>query len=215
MTGEREAKLARVGDLVARSAPVRAAILNETEDLANLTHVSLDEMRHSRWAVSMPSRFVWAKLDDFQGTTADKLQEWSDDPRGRNLLLIGSVGSGKSHAAVAACRGSFFRGLDVIFAPVVEMLDDLRPGGPPGYLTELMGLDRLILDDLGLERPTDWTAERLYALVNRRWLEERPTIATTNLSPEKLEEAVGERMFSRLAGNAVTIGISGPDRRAS
>lgn len=103
----------------------------------------------------------------------------------------------------------------MLFVPVVEMLDDLRPGGPEGYLSDLMGVDRLILDDLGLERPTDWTIERLYALVNRRWLEERPTIATTNLSPQALEEAVGARMFSRLAGAAVSIGIAGPDRRAS
>lgn len=96
----------------------------------------------------------------------------------------------------------------------VELLDLLRPGGPEGALYDLADLELLILDDLGSERPTEWTAERLYALVNRRWLEERPTIVTSNLASGELQQAVGPRVYSRLVGNgSVGIGLSGPDRR--
>ena len=65
-----------------------------------------------------------------------------------------------------------------------------------------------------LPKRTEWTAERLYALINRRWLEVRPTVCTTNLDPDQLREAVGERVFSRLVGNgAVVLRLTGHDRR--
>ncbi len=148
--------------------------------------------------------------------------------QGRNLLTLGPVGVGKTRAAVAACRRSHFsHGKAVEFVPVTEMLTTLRQemnGGPGGNLARWMRVDLLILDDLGAERPTEWTAEQLYSLVNRRWLEELPTIATTNLPPTRksagdgyeghtLEEVLGDRMFSRLVGGAALVRLSGPDRR--
>lgn len=174
----------------------------------------LAEVRRMVWERIIPSRFHWASVDDFAGQVRDDLVAWGTEPAGRNLLLLGPVGVGKSHAAVAAARLQFDRGVEVRFLPVVELLDMLRPGGPEGALYELADLELLVLDDLGSERPTEWTAERLYALVNRRWLEERPTIATSNLAPDALEEAVGPRVYSRLVGNgSVGIALSGPDRR--
>lgn len=100
------------------------------------------------------------------------------------------------------------------FLPVVELLDHLRPGGPEHALADLMNVGMLIVDDLGSERPTDWTSERLYALVNRRWMEEAPTVFTSNLAPDPLQDAIGERTFSRIVGSgAVTLSLTGKDQR--
>jgi hypothetical protein len=188
--------------------------------------------RQGQWHEAIPSRFVAAATVDMDERTfarpdgKERLAEWTVTPRGRNLMLWGTVGTGKTHAAVAACREAFFeRGQDVAFWPVVELLDQLRPGGPEAAMRDAMDVDLLILDDLGGERPTDWTAERLYAIVNRRWLEERPVIGTTNLpltnkvasegyTGQTLEEALGGRTFSRLVGSgAVVLRLAGPDRR--
>lgn len=183
-------------------------------ELDALRAQGLAEVRARFWREAIPSRFQWARVDDFTGQARTELERWGTEPAGRNLLLLGPVGVGKSHAAVAAARILFDRGTEVRFLPVVELLDMLRPGGPEGALYDLAGLELLVLDDLGSERPTDWTAERLYALVNRRWLEERPTIITTNLPASELEQAVGARVYSRLVGNgSVGVGLSGPDRR--
>lgn len=183
-------------------------------DLEALRARGLQEVRTRVWQQCIPSRFQWATVDDFTGQVRDDLTAWGDDPAGRNVMLLGPVGTGKSHAAVAAARLRFDRGAEVRFMPVVELLDMLRPGGPEDALYRLADLELLVLDDLGSERPTEWTSERLYALVNRRWLEERPTICTSNLPPVELEAAVGPRVFSRLVGNgAVNLGLSGPDRR--
>lgn len=187
----------------------------EDDELTEFRAAGIDAIRSAAWQRAIPSRFSWAKLDDVpEGSVREALDEWSVAPSGRNLVLLGPVGVGKTHAAVAACRAAHFGGLSVQFSPLVELLDSLRPGGGDASLWDLADVDRLIIDDLGSERPTDWTSERLYALVNRRWLEERPTIATTNLEPAELEEALGPRAFSRLVGNdAVVLRLSGRDRR--
>lgn len=182
----------------------RAAALEELTEQATA----------ARWAAAIPSRFLWARLADFNPTEIKPVLDWTERPDGRNLVLAGAVGCGKTYLATAASRPLLERGLDVVFAPLVELLDRLRPGGETYAFEDLCHADVLVLDDLGAERPTDWTAERLYALVNRRWLEERPTVATTNLMPSELEGAVGPRVFSRLVGNdAVVLEMGGTDRR--
>lgn len=209
-------KLDAVGRLIAARPPrgIGPAIDDEDMDLARA--IARDARPATRWVELIPSRFAWAKLDDFDGHHGEELAAWSAAPAGRNLVLAGPVGVGKSHAAIAAVRADHFeRGLDVVFLPIVELLDLLRPGGPPDSLSWLCEVDRLIIDDLGSERPTDWTAERLYAVINRRWLEERSTIVTTNVDVRSdLEAAVTPRLYSRLIGSgAVTLVLSGSDRR--
>lgn len=186
----------------------------DDEELEDIRQHGVERMREQRWSVRMPSRFVHARIDQFDGQASADLTAWTKMAPRPNLVLFGAVGVGKSHAAAAAGYEDHQDGLEVLFLPIVELLDLLRPGGPDGALQQLWSVDRLILDDVGSERPTDWTAERLYALVNRRWLEERPTIATTNLEPAELKEAVGERTFSRLCGSdAHVVRLAGEDRR--
>lgn len=188
-------------------------------DLEALRAKGATDLYLQRWAGRIPNRFIWAQLDkvaeQHPSVIAD-LTAWSEDPAGRNLVMLGPVGTGKSYAAVAACRPACSAGLGVQFLPVDELLDLLRPGGPEGALYDLADIDRLIVDDIGAERETDWTADRLFALINRRWLEELPTIVTSNLEPAALEQRVGPRLFSRLVGNdALVLRLSGSDRRRS
>lgn len=169
-----------------------------------------------RWHRVVPHRFWEAKLAAWDGAPfAEKLAAWADDETPDNLVLVGPVGVGKTHAAVAACRQHVAHGAGLEFWPVGELLDalDWRRPESAATLARFMSVDLLIVDDLGAERANEWTGERLYAVVNRRWLENRPTIVTTNLEPEALEAAIGQRTYSRLAHDALAVAIGGDDRR--
>lgn len=204
----------RVAEVAALATGRRLPAPDLDGALAGEVDSAVPDLRQQRWHATIPGRFAWAQLDDFTGEVADELRSWSRDPAGRNLVLLGAVGTGKTHAAIAAVRAAHDAGLDVAFWPLVELLDALRPGSDAGTFADLADVDRLIVDDLGSERATDWTDERVYALINRRWLEQLPTVATTNLEPEQLREALGPRVYSRLVGNdAVVLRLSGPDRR--
>lgn len=173
---------------------------------------SLADTRTRRWSSVCPDRFVHATLDDIPEPLRTSLDGWGGLS---NLILLGGVGVGKTHAALAVARRRFIEAGDSVkFWPVVELLDDLRPGGQAVTLDAVFDVDLLVLDDLGAEKPTDWTAERLFAVVNRRWMERAPIVGTSNLQPDELRAALGARTYSRLVGDdAVVVGLSGPDRR--
>ena len=168
-----------------------------------------------RWGALAPARFHAAHLDGLAGKGAQPITEWAFGPEGRNLIITGPVGTGKTWAALAAVRAAVEAGTDVRFWPVVELLDALRPGGDDHALEAAMRCELLVLDDVGAERPTDWVAERMYAIVNRRWMDARPIVATTNhANGDELAAHVGERMRSRLVGSgAVVVRLTGNDRR--
>ena len=187
---------------------------------AESVHEAENRVRASRavmFSERVPARFVDATLDDLADQPdreRELILDWADDPAGRNLILVGPVGVGKTHAAIAACRPLWVDGVDVEFWPVGKLLDELRPGGPEGELDRLTKVPVLIIDDVGSERATDWTAERMYGLVNQRWLTTLPIVATSNLAREDLIEKLGERVYSRLTGDgAVGVRLTGDDRR--
>jgi DNA replication protein DnaC len=168
-----------------------------------------------RWNAAMPQRFLRADLADFASAPFhDKLHAWSIHADGRNVLLSGPTGVGKTRLAVAACRQAHWDGLEVRLFGVVKLLDLLRPSGPDGALDDLVDVDRLIIDDLGMEKPSDWTGERISGLFDARWSEERPTVVTTNLAPDDLAAHLGQYTYSRLAGaGAIRVRLTGEDRR--
>lgn len=197
--------------------------LDDDGTMAEMRERAVAEQRLHVWSTICPQRFHGATLSMLAPPVRQQIECWRRLHPRPNLVLLGPVGTGKTYAALAAVREDYLdRALEVLFLPVVECLDLLRPGGPEGAMDDLLDVPRLVLDDLGTERPTDWTAERLGALVNRRWMEERPIIATANLDASvdeatgirPLMAALGERTYSRLVGDgAVVIRMAGEDRR--
>lgn len=83
-------------------------------------------------------------------------------------------------------------------------------------LDELKECPLLILDDLGAERDTDWSRERLHVVLQARTVHRRAVCWTTNLSGEELVARCGKPIISRLLGLAPAARIPDlPDRRRS
>jgi DNA replication protein DnaC len=167
----------------------------------------------ARWSWVCPERFVNARLSDID-LIEDRLRGWCERPDGRTLAIAGEVGCGKTHLALAAARELHMASREVRFWPVVELWRKLRPGGQEGLIDLVSDVDVLVLDDLGSERATDWSAEQMWEIVNRRWLERRATVFTTNLAWSKLREVVGDRVYDRLVNaETVRVVLDGGSRR--
>ena len=76
-----------------------------------------------------------------------------------------------------------------------------------------LACDLLILDDLGTEMTTQFTIAALYQVVNTRLMESRPTIISTNLTPEQLSVRYSPQIASRLLGAYTLYKFSGKDIR--
>jgi DNA replication protein DnaC len=167
----------------------------------------------------VPSRFADVSVADLDASTLSMVDEWLAHPT-RNLLLLGSVGVGKTHAALAAARAWLeHHERSWWFTPLPNLLAEFRPSAehPNVALDRAMRVPLLVLDDLGGERPTQWTLEWLFIIVNQRWLQNRPTVATSNLAVERgqgpLPDAIGARTYSRFVQDAVVVQMAGRDLR--
>lgn len=143
--------------------------------------------------------------------------------QGMGLALTGRVGTGKTHVAVGLVRLACGMGVEGRFVSVPELLGRLRAtyerGSERGsesegeILGELARVPLLALDDLGVVKASDWVRDRLYTLVNRRYVAGRPIIVTMNEGWEALGRRLGQRITSRLGGASLEVRFEGEDYR--
>lgn len=139
---------------------------------------------------------------------------YAEQPAGW-LALVGPVGSGKSHLAAAVANAYGERG-EVAYASTPAMLRYIRAGfadrTADARLEDLIAVDLLVLDDIGAEQLTGWSEPLVYDLLNARYLAERPTVLTTNLTRDELPPRIASRM-SAACGERQYVSLVAYDRR--
>jgi len=136
---------------------------------------------------------------------------------GPSLLILGSVGTGKTFEAYGAVRALAHSGISCpwLLTTAADLYADLRPRdrGNAADFDRYADTALLVLDDVGAAKGSEWTEEINYRLINHRYERELPTIVTSNLAPRELAGVIGERVASRLAEMAVRVVLTGADRR--
>lgn len=103
-------------------------------------------------------------------------------PEGRNLILIGTNGLGKTMIAKNLASAAVLAGYSVLFRTASEILDDLQSDSPELQRRKLKKYARphlLCVDELGYLAYDPHAADLLYEIVNRRY-ERRSIVVTTN-----------------------------------
>ncbi len=138
-------------------------------------------------------------------------------PSSPSLILQGGTGLGKTHLSLAIANTVIQKGFGVVYCSVNNMINQLerehfgREDGDSGR--SLLECDLLILDDLGTEFRSAFSIAEIYNIVNTRLLTQKPTIISTNLSIQELQERYTERFASRIMGNYVRVAFCGRDNR--
>jgi DNA replication protein DnaC len=133
------------------------------------------------------------------------------------LLLEGGFGCGKTHLAAAIANFSVDHGIPTLFLTVPDLLDWLRASfeGTDDRFSqrfdEIRQVPLLILDDFGTQNTTPWSQEKLFQLLDSRYLNELPTVITTNLRLEEIEGRIRSRLSDSERVNRVR--ILAPDYR--
>src|SRR6202140_2100199 len=103
-------------------------------------------------------------------------------PEGRNLVLIGRNGLGKTMIAQNICHAAVLAGYSVLFRSAAALLEELHRQTPEGRRSKLRtytNVGLLCVDEVGDLSFDDKAADLLYEVVNRRY-ERKPVILTTN-----------------------------------
>ena len=204
-------------------------------------------------AARIPRRYEHCELPsfttDFPGAhpsltlahlTAARFAQDFDPRDGTGLLIIGKIGTGKTHLAVGIIKELILnKGISCLFYDYRELLKEIQNSYNASVQTSELDVlrpvfetDVLVLDELGAVKPTEWVWDTVSLILNTRYNDNRTTIITTNfddqpaagssasLSParaaaraETLGDRIGERMRSRLHEMCRIITLDGIDFR--
>jgi DNA replication protein DnaC len=204
-------------------------------------------------AARIPKRYEHCELSsyttDFPGAhsslsmahiAASRFAEEFDPRDGTGLLLIGKIGTGKTHLAVGIIKELILsKGIPCLFYDYRELLKQIQNSYNDSVrateldvLRPVFDAEVLALDELGAVKPTEWAWDTVSLILNTRYNNNRTTIITTNFEDqaaagasnmlsavraatreETLGDRIGERMRSRLHEMCRIIKLDGLDFR--
>ncbi|HTM38956.1 MAG TPA: ATP-binding protein [Terriglobales bacterium] len=126
------------------------------------------------------------------------------------LLLIGSIGVGKTHLAAGIIKALILsKGIGCLFYDYRELLKEIQNSYNDSVrATELQVLrpvfetEVLVLDELGAVKPTEWVWDTVSLILNTRYNDNRTTIITTNYPDDPARETSGSSDFARAQRSA-------------
>ena len=123
------------------------------------------------------------------------------------LTLLGKVDRGKTHLAVGVCRAWLERDVAARYVYVPILLNELRKGfdnadwNYSDRLSHFLNVPLLVLDDLGVQKPTPWAQEQLQTIIDYRFMEGLALIVTSNKPIDDIPGDDEHRIASRLQRN--------------
>jgi DNA replication protein DnaC len=164
-------------------------------------------------------RFQEATFENYQVNSEnksvyEKMKSYAENWNGNkenSILLHGGAGTGKTHLSACIINHLVKQLISTVFVVVPDLLNQIRTcynvsnRNPEineyNIMTGLQECDLLVLDDLGAEKHTgedDWANERLFSIINNRYLHKKATIFTSNYTLNQLHARLTSRTFSRI-----------------
>ena len=143
------------------------------------------------------------------------VQHWEEmQKNSTGLLLWGDVGTGKSFIAGCIANALLDKGVPVImtnFARLLNKLTDMYAGDRNAYTDSFKRYPLMIIDDLGMERNSEFAREQVFGVIDSRYRSELPMIVTTNLTLEELqhpEDLSRSRIYDRILERCLPIRVN-------
>ncbi len=121
-----------------------------------------------------------------------------------NMLFYGDSGTGKTFLSCCVAKELLDKGYLVVYRSIDELIKNLREiRFENNYNLEdlLINCDLLIIDDLGAEQLTEFSATEFFNFLNKKLLKKKKMLISTNLSLPDISKNYSERISSRLLGN--------------
>ena len=175
----------------------------------------------------IPVRFMDASLDDYpEGNqqlrkfyaSSKKYVESFDKRIERDLIIVGDIGTGKTHMACAIAIALQQRGFTVLYTTISELVTQYRStwggeGDEAKFMSSISKIDFLIIDEIGVQNKTDNERVLFTEFVDRRSRDGKSTVIISNISVTNLESVIGERAMNRLSGFGAIVKFKGESLR--
>lgn len=153
-----------------------------------------------------PNNHKQQRIFDFCKSYADDFANVKKT--GRSFLMLGTVGTGKTHLSIGIALEIIKAGHTSIFtsaSKIFRAIKDTYQKNSNQKESEIMAIytkcDLLIIDEVGVQRGSDFEKETFFDVINERYENMLPTIILSNLTIDEIKEFLGERVFDRLREN--------------
>lgn len=146
----------------------------------------------------------------------EHFQEFSED--GKGLFLYGPVGTGKSFLVACVVNALIDTGLPCLmtnFSRLTNRISGMWEGRQE-YIDSLSRFSLVAIDDLGVERDTEYMNESVTTIIDSLYRAKVPMIITSNYTPAQLvdeAEIRRKRVYDRLLERCHPIYVAGESRR--
>lgn len=148
------------------------------------------------------------------------VEHWGEAYRNNTgLLLFGDVGTGKSFFAGCIANALLDRDIPVLmtnFPTILNRLTGMFSEDRAEFIASLSEYDLLIIDDLGVERNTEYAMEQMFTVIDGRYRSRKPMIITTNLKLEEIKnppDLAHARIYDRILERCAPVLFSGKNFR--
>lgn len=150
----------------------------------------------------------------------DYVAHWEEmKEKSLGLLLWGDVGTGKSFFAGCIANALLEKGIPVLmtnFSRILNTLTGMYSDDRNRFIDSLNKYSLLIIDDLGIERGTEFSLEQVFNVIDSRYRSKKPMIVTTNLTLNELKHPVDlahARIYDRILERCVPLKINNQNIR--
>jgi DNA replication protein DnaC len=142
-------------------------------------------------------------------------------PEKKNLVFIGTPGTGKTHLSIGIGIKALLKGYKVLFTSANELLQNLHFSKADNSfyqkLSYYLAPDLLILDELGFKRLPNYSVDDFFEVISKRY-EKNSMIITSNKGFEEwgdifADTALSSAIIDRVLHHSAVIRIDGPSYR--
>lgn len=143
------------------------------------------------------------------------VDEWAQNKEiNKGLLFLGAVGVGKTYLACAIANALLQKGVTVYVTDLPTLLKRATDFND-NVTNDIERCSLLVIDDVGVERSTEFATEQIYNIINTRYKTGKPLIVTTNLTGQEMayqkdidKQRIYDRILEMCCINVVMIGES-------
>lgn len=213
---------------------LRIASADSAERLEALANIQAEKRNSALVGSGVSPRFAESTFDSYRATTPAMVEalktcrDYADNFRehfavGRNLLLTGNVGTGKTHLASSIVRRVIDHGAIAVITTAAEVIRTFKRSMDRNtwytegdVIEELASFDLLVLDEVGAQAGTQYELSVLHEVIDKRYQLVRPTVLVSNLpatsksdaggnAAPSLEQYIGARALDRLRENGAKL----------
>lgn len=213
---------------------LRIAEVGSEEHTQALANLAAERLNSALVGSGITPRFAECAFSTYRATTPEmtaaleKCQGYANEfaqhfKAGRNLLMTGNIGTGKTHLACSIVRRVIEMKAIAVITTAAEIIRVFKRSmaRDSGYtegdvIDELSGFDLLVIDEVGAQAGTAYELGVLHEVIDKRYQLLKPTVLVSNLPAKpttdvdgkplpSLEQYIGARALDRLRENGALL----------